>query len=78
MKTYKTYVVIWSAIGSTPITKRGGAYCDELFKITVNISTPEKATKYVKELINAMGLADNGHFYMPDYPNQNTRSNFVR
>ena len=78
MKTYSTEIVIWSAIGHTPVTKRKGSYCDEILRTELQCTSPTHAKECVKVLINNTEHARSGHFSMPDYPNQNTRNNFVR
>jgi len=78
MKFYKTEVTIWSAIGNTPITKRNGNYCDEMFKFVIECSTPESAKRFVKTFIAETKDCDSGYFNMIDYPNNNLRNQFVR
>ena len=75
---YDCQIKIWSEIGNTPITKRKGAYCDELYSNTIQVLDPEDAKNIIKELIRETEHAVSGHYYLPGYPNQNTRSNFVR
>jgi hypothetical protein len=74
--TYKTKITIWSAIGSTPITNRGGSYCDELASVTVYCESPGDALAKTLEIKNKTKHAYACHYTMPDYPNQNTRSGF--
>lgn len=75
--TYPTEIKIWSRIGCTPITKRGGSYCDLLVDTVLECATPTEALALTKEIIRATPNGDYGHFYMPTYWNQNTRSNFT-
>jgi hypothetical protein len=73
----KTNVTIWSAIGHTPVTHRGGLYCDELIRTQIDCETPDQARLSVQALMLATPGADRGFFHMPDYWNQNTRSGWV-
>ena len=75
--TYKTEIVLWSAIGNTPITGRKGAYCDELVRTTIECENPARADEAVRDLINSTPHARKGHFFMPTFPNQNTRSRWI-
>lgn len=70
----KTIIHIFSKIGHTPLTNRGGSFCDELLKTEVDAQTPEEAKAIAKELFNETPHANKGHFYMPEFPNQNTRA----
>ncbi len=73
----KTKVYVWSNIGNTPITKRGGSFCDVLVEREIECETPEQARAEVKALIRSTPHGGYGHFNMPDFWNQNTRSSFV-
>jgi hypothetical protein len=77
MTTYKTEVTIWSAIGNTPITKRNGAYCDELLNFTMDCDTPASAIEFVTNIIKNTEHASSGYFNLIDYPNQNTKNRFI-
>ena len=74
MQTYETTIFVWSNIGNTPITKRVGAFCDELVKIKVQCATPGDALKLTQDLIKSTKHGYSGYFGMPDYPNQNTNT----
>jgi hypothetical protein len=73
----KTEIRIWSRIGHTPITKRPGAYCDELVFADFDCETPTEAKHLVQQLIRDVPGADYGHFNMPEYWNHNTRSGWT-
>jgi hypothetical protein len=75
--TYATHIKLWSANGHTPITHRQGAYCDVLLDTVIQCETPAQAENEVQRLKRETEHAVYGHFYMPDYPNQNIRSRFV-
>jgi hypothetical protein len=75
--TYQTTIVIWSNIGHTPITGRGGSYCDELLRTTVECESPSEARALVKNLLNETQYSYMGYFNMPEYWNQNTRNAYV-
>lgn len=73
----KTEIYIWSRIGHTPVTKRGGLFCDVLIHADVDCESPEAARKFVRALIAAHPHGNYGHFNMPEYWNHNTRSGFT-
>lgn len=75
--TYFTQIRLWSANGNTPITKRGGCYCDEVLLLNGVCSNPQVAKDWVQDLITTTPHAVYGHFTMPDFPNQNIRTGFV-
>lgn len=74
---FSTQIYIWSRIGHTPITNRGGAYCDELLVTTVDCADPSEAKAKVEQLILDTPHGYCGYFNMIDHPNQNTRSKYV-
>lgn len=73
----KANIVVWSEIGSTPLTGRIGSYCDELVKVTINVNSPVEAKAKVRELIANTKYASRGHFEMPEWWNQNERTGWV-
>lgn len=73
---FETTLFIWSNIGHTPLTKRVGAYCDELAKVVIMCADPGEALSRGRELLARTEHGYSGAFSMPDYPNQNTRSAF--
>lgn len=73
----KTEIYIWSAIGHTPLTNRGGSFCDELIHTTVDCENPTEAKKVVKNLLMFTKHAERGHFNMPAYWNQNEQSGWI-
>lgn len=75
---YETTIVIWSDVGSTPVTCRGGSYCDELVRTTVQCASPSEAIQFTREIMQKTKHAYMGYFDMLEYPNQNTRNQFVR
>jgi len=75
---YRCEIKIWSKVGHTPITKRSGSYCDVLHKQTIEVRDVSQAHRFTKHLLKEIKFADSGHYFMPEFPNQNTRSNFVR
>lgn len=74
---YRAEVRIWSEIGHCPITKRDGAYYDELAIVQLSVVGPVEAFNRTVELIKAIPHGHSGHFTIVDYPNQNTRSGWV-
>ena len=74
--TYTTQIIIWSDIGSTPITGRAGSYQDELVNTTIQCTDPADAKAKVLEIKKATPHACQCYFNMIDYPNQNTKSKF--
>jgi len=73
---FPTTIIIWSRTGNTPITKRGGGFCDELVHVTLDCASPDEALVVTAELKARTPHAYACHFHMPDFPNQNTRSQF--
>lgn len=73
----KTEIYVWSAIGNTPVTHRGGSFCDELYHGFIEAENPEDANAKAVELVRSTPHGDKGYFNMPEWPNQNTRSNWV-
>lgn len=76
MKTYKTQVMIWSNIGNNPITKRTGAFCDELVNMFIECTDPNDALNQVLKIKQNTPHAYSCWFNIIDYPNQNTKSAF--
>ena len=74
--TYKTIVKVWSDVGHTPITNRGSSYQDELVHTEIECTDPTDAFNKTLEIKRQTPHAYQCYFYMPDYPNQNTRSRF--
>lgn len=72
-KTYSTKVVLFSAVGDTPKTKRGKSYCDELFRGSIECESPEDARRQVSELLRTTPHAYKGFYRVDGWPNQNTR-----
>jgi hypothetical protein len=66
-------LVVWSRIGHTPVTNRGGAYCDELARVEVSVASPEHALCMLAALFSETPHADRAYFNVPNWPNQNTR-----
>lgn len=73
----KTIIHVWSKIGNTPLTGRKGAYCDELAKVEIETASPEEAHAKTVEMLKTIPHAEKGHYYLPDWWNQNTRSNWL-
>lgn len=73
----QTTIRIWSATGNTPVTKRAGAYCDELVKVVIDAADPAAAKAAAYALLLSTPHAAEGHFDMPGYWNQNTNSGYV-
>lgn len=74
--TYKAEIVIWSAIGSTPITKRSGIFCDELRREMFEVEDHFQAIEKVEELLDSVPYASSGSYHIPDYWNSNKRTDF--
>ena len=66
---------IWSRIGHTPLTGRGGAYCDELAVAEVVVSGVDAGIAKLRELLASTPHAEKGNVYSPTFPN-NFRSNW--
>ncbi len=75
--TYTATITIWSQYGNTPITNRGGQFCDELAKVEVPVTDADDARTKVKQLIASTPHGAYGHFNIKDHPNQNIRTEFV-
>ena len=65
MKKYPCRITLHSEIGNTPLTNRGGQYCDKLLEPERNVSGPEEARKKCIELINTTTHAMQGFWYAP-------------
>jgi hypothetical protein len=74
---YETKIIVWSAIGNTPITGRDGSYCDELVKVTIQCETPEQAKEITQRMVRETQHGYSGYFNMPNHPNQNIRNGFT-
>lgn len=74
---YKTKLMIWSEVGHTPLTNRGGSYCDLLAEETGSFGSPYEARIALDKLLDSNSHAHKGYFEMPDHPNQNTRTDWV-
>ena len=73
-KIMKATLRVWSEIGNTPLTKRAGSYCDELAKVEIEVDGPVEAKAALKDLMLKTPHAADGHFEVPEFWNQNTRS----
>ena len=76
--TMKAEIIIWSAIGHTPITHRSGPYCDVLLETVREAANPHEAREIAKELMRSTPGADTAHFDLPEFWNQNTRTGWVK
>ena len=74
--TYKTIVKVWSDVGHTPITGRKGSYQDELVNVEIDCIDPTDAFNKVLDIKLQTPDAYSCYFFMPEYPNQNTNSQF--
>ena len=70
---YETKFFIWSDIGHTPLTNRGGSYCDLLLEQSGFCESPIEARIALDELLQKTEHAYNGCFEIIGYWNQNTR-----
>jgi hypothetical protein len=70
-------IYVRSDIGVTPITKRGGAYCDELVKTFVPADIPEEAREAAKKLLRETPHGYKAAFHIPGYWNHNTNHSYV-
>jgi hypothetical protein len=75
---YKTIITVWSRVGFTPITKRKGLFCDRLAKKVIECKGPLDARQAAIDLIKNTNHAEEGFYYMPEYPNQNIMSCWVK
>lgn len=73
----KTEIKVWSKIGHTPLTARVGAYCDELVSETADCTSPADAREYVLGVMKRTPHAHKGYFIMPEWDNQNIRSQWL-
>jgi hypothetical protein len=69
---------VWSAIGDTPLTKRGGSYCDHLAYAEIEVGSPSEARKKAIGLIRSTPGGNHAHYNVPAFWNQNMRSGYVR
>lgn len=74
---YKTVIVIWSDVGNTPLTKRAGAFCDELLHFETECENPREAKTLTQKLVKQTQHGYSGYYNLPDYPNQNSRNGFT-
>jgi hypothetical protein len=73
----KAEIRIWSRIGDTPLTGRAGSYCDELAHVNLEVGHPLEAQRATERLLLETPHAYNGHYSVPDHPNQNLRKGWV-
>jgi len=69
----KTIIKVWSAIGHTPLTKRGQCFRDLLLTRELDYDSPEAAKVELVNTILNTRHAVQGSYYMPGHWNQNTR-----
>lgn len=74
---YKVDYKIWSQIGHTPITNRWGNYCDLLDEGEFLATGPCDARLKLKEIHSKIEHAYKCHFFIPDFPNQNVRQDWI-
>ena len=77
IERYAAHIIVWSETGHTPVTNRGGSYCDELANFVVQVKNHKEA---VNEALSAMArikYAARGHVSIPKLPNQNYRSQWL-
>lgn len=72
----KCILSAFSAVGHTPLTKRGGAYCDLLVSNEVTVTSREEAQGLADKLLKETPHAVEVWFNMPEYWNQNLRSGY--
>ena len=70
-------IKVWSNIGVTPITKRGGNYCDLLVDKKVAVKSISEARHITNQLINETEFGYKGFFYVSDHPNQNINNGWL-
>lgn len=68
---YKTEFYIHSKIGVTPITDRGGCYCDLLAQFSIDCESIEEAREIAQQLRCIVKNAKTVHYNLPDHPNHN-------
>ena len=76
--SYKTIITVWSRVGNTPVSKRGGLFCDRLAEKVIECKEPLEARQATIDLIENINHAAEGFFHMPEYPNQNLKSGWVK
>lgn len=74
---YHTVIIVWSNIGHTPLTKRQGAYCDELLHFETECENPGEARALAQKLVRGVEHGYSAYYNLPEYPNQNTRNGFT-
>lgn len=74
---YEAELVLWSRVGHTPLTKRQGAYCDELARKKVMVAGVSEARSALMHLAGQTPYSSKGYYYIPALPNQNIRSAWV-
>ena len=62
---YDCEISLFSDIGDTPLTKRGGKHRDELLRTTIQVASPTDARQKCIDLINATPHAVTGFWYAP-------------
>ncbi len=73
----KAEIKVWSAIGHTPLTNRGGSFCDLLVDTVIEVSDIAEARIKAKQFVRCTPEGNTGHYNLPEHPNQNTRSGYV-
>lgn len=73
----KVIYKIWSVVGSTPVTNRGGSYCDTLASGEFEADTPQQAEILLRDIASVTPHAYQAFFYMPSFWNQNTRQKYI-
>lgn len=69
-------IYVWSQYGNTPITKRGGSYCDELLKVEVELTSHCEAQALADKYLRETKHASRSSFTLTGYWNQNLNSGF--
>lgn len=69
---------VWSEIGHTPLSNRGGSYCDQLAYVEVEVNSPAEAREKAIALLQTTPHGNHAHYNVPGFWNQNTRSGYAR
>ena len=76
-KKYQATISVFSDYGNTPVTNRGGSYCDHIAEIVEYFETPAEARAAAVQAAIDTEHGYSAFYEMPDHPNQNTRHGWV-
>lgn len=74
---YTATIIVFSAIGDTPLTNREGPFCDKLLEENIEVANAEQARIRTEELIHDTQDGHSGHYHIHGYWNPNTQDAFI-